>query len=59
MQDAVLTINEFCAAMKIARRTFYRLAEQGKAPPTIRLGGKRLIRREAMVSWLDQLEAAA
>ena len=53
------TINEFCARVRISRRTFYTLLERGEAPPIIRIGRRRLIRRATAEAWLRAREQTA
>ena len=57
--NLVLTINEFCASARISRRTFYNLLRDEAAPPTIKIGSRHMIRRQAAEDWLRQLESLA
>lgn len=54
-----LSVAEFCRLTGISRRTFYNLANRNEAPPTIQIGRRRLIRREAAEEWLRDLEVSA
>jgi excisionase family DNA binding protein len=44
---AAYTIDEFCIAHRISRRTFYDLIERGEGPKLMHIGSKRLISAEA------------
>jgi hypothetical protein len=57
MSDAEesLTINEFCAAEKICRATFYNLLRKGRGPDTIRVGSHIRITAEARRRWHQKL----
>ena len=52
-----ISIADFCRSISISRRSFYNLVQRGEAPPTIRIGRRRLIRREAADAWLRSREA--
>ena len=52
------SIPEFCKGIGISVRTFYNLDDRGEAPPTCRIGARRLIRREAAEAWLQEREQA-
>jgi predicted DNA-binding transcriptional regulator AlpA len=54
------TIEEFCAAHGICRATYYNLKKAGKAPPVMKVGGrKQLISEEAATEWRAAMTAAA
>lgn len=53
-----ISITDFARSVGISRRSFYTLLERGEGPPTIRIGRRRLIRREAAEAWLRAREAA-
>jgi len=57
--DQSLTINEFCAAEKICRATFYNLQRAGLGPDTILVGSHQRITAEARRRWHQQRERAA
>lgn len=50
------SIEEFCAATRISRRTFYSLMEKGNGPKTITVGRRRLVSVEAAQAWLRNRE---
>lgn len=49
--------NEAAAVLGISRARLYQLLDDGTIP-SVKLGRRRLIRRDALVSLLEQLEAA-
>jgi predicted DNA-binding transcriptional regulator AlpA len=53
------TIEEFCAAHGICRATYYNLKKVGKAPPAMKVGGRKLISEEAAAEWRAAMTAAA
>jgi len=55
-EPATYTIDGFCGFVGISRRGWYRMEKRGQAPPTIRVGRKRLIRRETADQWLKDRE---
>lgn len=53
------SVDEFCKATGIGRRTFYALQAKGEGPAVVKIGRRTLIRREAAERWLADLEATA
>lgn len=54
--DELLTIPEVIAELGVAKATFYRWRQLGKAPQSIRLpNGQVRIRRSVLDRWLDDL----
>lgn len=51
-----LSVPEAAAAMGISRAGLYALLARGEGPPTIKLGRRRLIRRDALQEWLRKQE---
>lgn len=49
-----LTIDEFCEAEGICRAYFYKLATQGKAPATYKIGRLRRISPELHAAWRSE-----
>jgi hypothetical protein len=49
--DESFTIDEFCAAEKICRASFYNLQSLGKVPQTYPVGRQRRISRESYIAW--------
>ncbi|MFK0243537.1 helix-turn-helix transcriptional regulator [Amycolatopsis azurea] len=55
-----LTVAEFCAEMKISRRTFQQWRATGRGPSCLKLpNGDLRIRRSAYERFLDTCEEAA
>lgn len=46
------SIDQYCEASSLSRRTLYTLWEQGKGPPRIRVLGRVLIPAEGGAAWL-------
>lgn len=40
----------------VSRSLLYRLVAEGKGPRTLKVAGRRLVRREALRKWLKKLE---
>jgi excisionase family DNA binding protein len=55
--DALLTIDEVIAQLRVSRAAFYRWRRRGTGPAEVRLpGGGVRIRRSALEQWLRRLE---
>ena len=54
-----LTIEETAEALRVSRRHLQQLMADGHGPPVVRLGRRKIIRREALHQWLLNQEAAA
>ncbi|MFI6941968.1 helix-turn-helix transcriptional regulator [Streptomyces sp. NPDC050418] len=55
-----LTVEEFCADLRISRSTFYDWRKKGRAPRCIRIpNGALRIRRSDYENWLTDCEGAA
>ena len=52
------TINQFCEAVGISRRTLYTLWERNQGPPRVAVGKRVLIPREGAEIWLRERPAA-
>ena len=58
--DALLTIEEVIAQLRVSRAAFYRWRRRGTGPAEVRLpGGGVRIRRSALQQWLRRLETPA
>lgn len=55
-QDTLLNLNEAADLLRISRRTLHHLLAAGDAPPVVRIGRRRLIRRAAIEQWLSDRE---
>jgi excisionase family DNA binding protein len=57
ISDALLTIEEVIAQLRVSRAAFYRWRRRGTGPAEVRLpGGGVRIRRSALQQWLRRLE---
>jgi excisionase family DNA binding protein len=55
--DALLTIEEVIAQLRVSRAAFYRWRRRGTGPAEVRLpGGGVRIRRSALCQWLRRLD---
>jgi predicted DNA-binding transcriptional regulator AlpA len=50
-------LDEWCVRRRISRAMFYKLAAQGLAPKTHKVGARRLISAEADLAWVRAREA--
>ena len=53
----VLTVSETAEALALSARTVNRMLARHELP-SIKIGRRRLIRRDALRTWLDSREAA-
>ena len=53
----LLTVAETAALLRTSRKAVYAMVERGQLPGVIRIGRRLLVRREALVDWLDQKDA--
>ncbi len=53
------SIPEFCELLGISTRHFYNLVDRGEAPPTFRVGSRRLVGHETGKAWIKEREQAA
>ena len=54
-----LSIAQFCARNNISRSFFYKLRKAGKAPRTMRVGGRQIVSPDAERDWRCEREAEA
>ncbi|HAS6727117.1 TPA: helix-turn-helix domain-containing protein [Vibrio parahaemolyticus] len=52
MVDQILTLKEVAAYLKLAEKTAYRLASEGKLPG-FKVGGSWRFKREDLEAWID------
>jgi hypothetical protein len=57
MEPVVYTVDEFVAAHRICRATFYNLLKDGKGPVTMKPNRRTLISGEAAADWRRKMEA--
>jgi predicted DNA-binding transcriptional regulator AlpA len=51
------SIAQFCARNNISRSFFYKLRKAGKAPRTMRVGGRQIVSPDAEREWRCEREA--
>lgn len=59
LNNEVLTVAAFCDKYHINPATYYRNVKQGKAPPSIKIGGSTRILAEDERAWLEDQRAVA
>jgi excisionase family DNA binding protein len=55
----LLTAEEVAALLRTTRKAIYARAERGLLPGVIRDGRRLLVRRDDLLSWLDERRAAS
>jgi len=50
------SIRQFCKDAGFSVRKFYDLEAKGEAPPTVRIGKRRLVKRDTGAAWLKARE---
>jgi excisionase family DNA binding protein len=58
-RHVLLTANEAAALLRTSRKAIYAMAERGQLPGVIRIGRRLLVRRDDVLSWLDERRAAS
>lgn len=53
MTDEILTLKEVAAYLKLAEKTAYKLAAEGKLPG-FKVGGSWRFKREDIQSWIEK-----
>jgi predicted DNA-binding transcriptional regulator AlpA len=53
------TVDQFCQMHGFSRAFFYKLAKQGHAPRSFKVGASTRISETAAAEWLKEREAAA
>ncbi|EJL6725687.1 helix-turn-helix domain-containing protein [Vibrio sp. B513a] len=53
MVDQILTLKEMAAYLKLAEKTAYRLASEGKLPG-FKVGGSWRFKREDLEAWIEE-----
>ncbi|AQW57137.1 methylation-associated defense system helix-turn-helix domain-containing protein MAD1 [Vibrio owensii] len=56
MKDQILTLKEVAAYLKLAEKTTYRLASEGKLPG-FKVGGSWRFKREDLDAWIESQKA--
>lgn len=57
MTDQILTLKEVAAYLKLAEKTAYRLASEGKLPG-FKVGGSWRFKREDLEAWIEIQKSA-
>jgi excisionase family DNA binding protein len=55
----LLTANEVAAILRTSRKAVYAMAERAQLPGLTRIGRRLLVRRDDLLSWLDERRAAS
>ncbi|MCK5892854.1 MAG: helix-turn-helix domain-containing protein [Endozoicomonadaceae bacterium] len=53
MSDEILTIKEVAEYLKLAEKTAYRLAAEGKLP-SFKVGGSWRFKQEDLAAWIEE-----
>ena len=57
MSDEILTVKEVAEYLKLAEKTAYRLAAEGRLPG-FKVGGSWRFKKEDLQQWIEQQKAA-
>jgi excisionase family DNA binding protein len=57
--DVLLTVDETAALLRTSRKAVYAMAERHQLPGVTRIGRRLLVRRDDLLSWLDERRAAS
>ncbi len=55
--QVLLTAEETADLLRTSRKAIYVMAERGQLPGVTRIGRRLLVRRDALLDWLDQKRA--
>jgi len=55
----LLTVDETATLLRTSRKAVYAMAERGQLPGVTRIGRRLLVRRDDLLSWLDERGAAS
>ncbi|EME0092501.1 helix-turn-helix domain-containing protein [Vibrio parahaemolyticus] len=58
MNDQILTLKDVAAYLKLAEKTAYRLASEGKLPG-FKVGGSWRFKREDLEAWIEKQKGVA
>jgi excisionase family DNA binding protein len=56
---SLLTASEVAVVLRTSRKAVYAMAERAQLPGVTRIGRRLLVRRDDLISWLDQRRTAA
>ncbi|HEV3194378.1 MAG TPA: helix-turn-helix domain-containing protein [Polyangiaceae bacterium] len=54
-----LTVDETATLLRTSRKAVYAMAERAQLPGVTRIGRRLLVRRDDLLSWLDERRAAS
>jgi excisionase family DNA binding protein len=55
----LLTVSEVAVALRTSRKAVYAMAERAQLPGVTRIGRRLLVRRDDLLSWLDERRVAS
>jgi len=55
----LLTVDEAAEMLRTSRKAIYAMAERTQLPGVTRIGRRLLVRRDDLLSWLDERRAAS
>jgi excisionase family DNA binding protein len=55
----LLTVDEAAEMLRTSRKAIYAIAERAQLPGVTRIGRRLLVRRDDLLSWLDERRAAS
>jgi excisionase family DNA binding protein len=55
----LLTASEVAVVLRTSRKAVYAMAERAQLPGVVRIGRRLLVRRDDLLSWLDERRAAS
>lgn len=58
MNDQILTLKEVASYLKLAEKTAYRLASEGKLPG-FKVGGSWRFKREDLEAWIEKQKSVS
>jgi excisionase family DNA binding protein len=56
---SLLTVSEVAVVLRTSRKAVYAMAERAQLPGVTRIGRRLLVRRDDLLSWLDERRAAS
>jgi excisionase family DNA binding protein len=55
----LLTMDEVALVLRTSRKAVYAMTERTQLPGVLRIGRRLLVRRDDLLSWLDERRAAS
>ena len=56
--DEILTVSELCSFLKLAEKTAYRLASEGKIP-AFKIGGSWRFSKNDILKWIEEQKTSS